>query len=80
MMLRTESVLRGERRTYMDTSILNMLFMIAPDLMGEIELRTLVLERVAALAPIGRRALAQRLHPAQARCDLYPHRSQRCLA
>lgn len=46
----------------MDTSILNMLFMIAPDLMGEIELRTLVLERVAALAPIGRRALAQRLH------------------
>lgn len=46
----------------MDTSILGTLFDIAPDLMGEIELRTLVLERVAALGPIGRRALAQRLH------------------
>ena len=46
----------------MDTSILGTLFEIAPDLMEEIELRTLVLERVAALEPIGRRALAQRLH------------------
>lgn len=46
----------------MDTSILGTLFMIAPDLMHEVELRTLVLERVAALEPIGRRALAQRLH------------------
>ncbi len=46
----------------MDTSILGTLFMIAPDLMEEVELRTLVLERVAALEPIGRRALAQRLH------------------
>lgn len=45
----------------MDTSILVTLFDIAPDLMEEIELRTLVLERVAALGPIGRRALAQRL-------------------
>lgn len=45
----------------MDTSILSALSMIAPDLMREIELRTLVLERVAALEPIGRRALAQRL-------------------
>ena len=45
----------------MDTSILGTLFDIAPDLMEEIELRTLVLERVAALGPIGRRALAQRL-------------------
>jgi len=45
----------------MDTSILGTLSMIAPDLMREIELRTLVLERVAALEPIGRRALAQRL-------------------
>ncbi|MGN0775521.1 MAG: sugar-binding domain-containing protein [Candidatus Ventricola sp.] len=46
----------------MDTSILETLFEIAPDLMEEIELRMLVLERVAALEPIGRRALAQRLH------------------
>ena len=46
----------------MDTSIFSTLFMIAPDLMEELELRTLVLERVAALGPIGRRALAQRLH------------------
>ena len=45
----------------MDTSILGTLSMIAPDLMREMELRTLVLERVAALEPIGRRALAQRL-------------------
>lgn len=45
----------------MDTSILETLFEIAPDLMEEIELRALVLERVAALEPIGRRALAQRL-------------------
>jgi len=49
----------------MDTSVLAKLFMIAPDLMEEIELRTLVLERVAALEPIGRRALAQRLHLAE---------------
>lgn len=45
----------------MDTSILGALSMIAPDLMRDIELRTLVLERVAVLGPIGRRALAQRL-------------------
>jgi len=49
----------------MDTSILATLFMIAPDLMEELERRTLVLERVAALGPIGRRALAQRLHMAE---------------
>ncbi len=45
----------------MDTSILGALSMLAPDLMREIELRTLVLERVGVLEPIGRRALAQRL-------------------
>lgn len=49
----------------MDTSILGTLFAIAPDLMEEVELRALVLERVAALGPIGRRALAQRLHAAE---------------
>ncbi len=49
----------------MDTSILDILSMIAPDLMDEMELRTLVLERVAALGPIGRRALAARLHLAE---------------
>ena len=49
----------------MDTSVLAKLFMIAPDLMEEVELRALVLERVAALEPIGRRALAQRLHLAE---------------
>ena len=46
----------------MDTSILNTLAQIAPDLMDEVELRALILERVAALEPIGRRALAARLH------------------
>lgn len=49
----------------MDTSILNTLSLIAPDLMEEMELRTLILERVAALEPIGRRALAARLHLAE---------------
>ena len=49
----------------MDTSILGTLFAIAPDLMEEMELRTLVLERVSALGPVGRRALAQRLHLAE---------------
>lgn len=49
----------------MDTSILGTLSLIAPDLMEKIELRTLVLERVAALGPIGRRALAARLHLAE---------------
>ena len=49
----------------MDTSMLGTLSQIAPDLMEEIELRALVLERVAALAPIGRRALAARLHLAE---------------
>ena len=33
----------------MDTSILNTLAQIAPDLMDEVELRALILERVAAL-------------------------------
>ena len=61
---RVESVLR-EMEEDMDTSLLATLFMIAPDLMEEVELRTLVLERVAALEPIGRRALAQRLHLAE---------------
>lgn len=49
----------------MDTSILGALSQIAPDLMEAIELRTLVLERVSALEPIGRRALAARLHLAE---------------
>ena len=46
----------------MDTSILGTLSLIAPDLMEELELRTLILERIAALGPIGRRALATRLN------------------
>ena len=35
---------------------------LAPDLAEEMALRSLVLERIAALAPIGRRQLAARLH------------------
>ena len=46
----------------MDTSVLNTLAQIAPDLVEQLELRTLILERVAALEPIGRRALASRLN------------------
>lgn len=49
----------------MDTSVLNTLSMMAPDLMEKMELRALVLERVGALGPIGRRALALRLHLAE---------------
>ncbi|MBP3657205.1 MAG: hypothetical protein J6K32_10985 [Clostridia bacterium] len=45
----------------MDTSILATLSLIAPDLMEQVELRALLMERIAALAPIGRRALAARL-------------------
>lgn len=45
----------------MDTSILTTLSRLAPDLMEEAELRALILERVGALGPIGRRALAARL-------------------
>lgn len=49
----------------MDTSILDTLSQIAPDLMEQLEIRALVLERVGALGPIGRRALAARLHLAE---------------
>ena len=49
----------------MDTSILGTLFDIAPDLMEEIELRTLVLERVAALGPIGRKGAEPKSDPPQ---------------
>jgi len=49
----------------MDTSILGRLFEMAPDLMREMELRALILERVAALGPIGRRAMAARLRLAE---------------
>lgn len=49
----------------MDTSILSILHEMAPDLMHEMEIRALVLERVAALGPVGRRALASRLHLAE---------------
>lgn len=45
--------------------MLGTLLQIAPDLMEEVELRALILERVAALQPIGRRALATRLHVAE---------------
>lgn len=49
----------------MDTTILGILTQLAPDLMEEMELRALILERVAALGPIGRRALAARLNLAE---------------
>ena len=49
----------------MDTSILGTLHEMAPDLMQELEVRALILERVAALGPIGRRALALRLNMAE---------------
>ncbi len=45
----------------MDESTLEFLGRLAPDLMERLVTRSLVLERISALQPVGRRALAQRL-------------------
>ncbi len=46
----------------MDHETLSVLEQLAPDLMKKITLRAIVLERISVLQPVGRRALAQRLH------------------
>lgn len=46
----------------MNKDTLFLLQQLAPDLMDKMMLRALVLERISALQPVGRRALAQRLH------------------
>ena len=46
----------------MDEETLTLLAQLAPDLMERVQLRAMVLERIFALQPVGRRALAQRLH------------------
>ncbi len=46
----------------MDKSTLSLLTELAPDLMEKLMLRAMALERISALQPVGRRALAQRLH------------------
>ena len=46
----------------MQDETLTLLRQLAPDLMEKIMLRAMVLERISALQPVGRRALAQRLH------------------
>ena len=46
----------------MEAESLEKIGELAPDLMGELVKRSLVLERIAALEPIGRRALAGRLN------------------
>ena len=46
----------------MDKSTLTLLSHLAPDLMDKMMLRAMVLERISALQPVGRRALALRLH------------------
>lgn len=46
----------------MDSELLDNMSALAPDLMHGISKRALVLERIATLAPIGRRALAARLN------------------
>lgn len=46
----------------MQEDLLRLMRQIAPDLAEEMALRSLVLERIAALAPIGRRQMAARLH------------------
>lgn len=46
----------------MHEETLALLKQLAPDLMEKLMLRAMVLERISALQPVGRRALAQRLH------------------
>lgn len=46
----------------MNKETLSLLTQLAPDLMEKLMLRAMVLERISALQPVGRRALAQRLH------------------
>lgn len=46
----------------MNEETLTLLQQLAPDLMERMMLRATVLERISALQPVGRRALAQRLH------------------
>lgn len=46
----------------MQEDLVGLMRQIAPDLAGEMALRSLVLERIAALQPIGRRQMAARLH------------------
>lgn len=46
----------------MDEATLKLLAKLAPELMDEIVSRAMVLERISVLQPVGRRALAQRMH------------------
>lgn len=46
----------------MQNDIVGLMRTLAPDLTAEIAQRALVLERIAAMAPVGRRQLAARLH------------------
>lgn len=46
----------------MHEDTLAFLEQLAPDLMNRLMLRAMVLERISALQPVGRRALSQRLH------------------
>ena len=46
----------------MHEDTLALLEQLAPDLMNRLMLRAMVLERISALQPVGRRALSQRLH------------------
>lgn len=52
--------LPDKERMLQDT--LQMMGLLAPDLLEELSKRAWILERIAALQPIGRRALASRLH------------------
>ncbi len=46
----------------MDADLITLMRRLAPDLIDEITRRALILERIAALQPVGRRQLAQRLN------------------
>ena len=46
----------------MDTDVVSLMRRLAPDLTEELGRRALILERIAALQPVGRRQLAQRLN------------------
>ena len=46
----------------MDPGFITLMRKLAPDLTDEITRRALILERIAALQPVGRRQLASRLN------------------
>ena len=53
---------KREEALSMDNDSIKLITKLAPDLMDEIVSRAMVLDRISVLQPVGRRALAQRMH------------------